>query len=89
LKASCPNPNTKDPFAQSAGIMGYISTQQLPGMLPLWHLRKGTQNAGSADTHDHYFAVGDTQRDVKQNQEGYTLVGIAPIGYVYTPATLP
>ncbi|HXJ39193.1 MAG TPA: Ca2+-dependent phosphoinositide-specific phospholipase C [Bryobacteraceae bacterium] len=86
---ACPNPNTKEPFAQNAGMLGYISTQQLAGMAPLWHLRKGTQNAGSADTHDHYFAVGDAQRDVKRDQEGYTVVGTVPIGYVYTPATLP
>jgi hypothetical protein len=86
---TCPNPNTKEAFAQSAGIMGYISTVQQPGMAPLWHLRKGTQNAGSADTHDHYFAVGDAQRNVKQNNEGYSLVGTTPVGYVYTPATLP
>jgi len=86
---TCPNPNTSEAFAQSAGIIGYISTQQLPGMQPLWHLRKGTSNAGSADTHDHYFAVGDAQRDVKKNNEGYSLVGGAPVGYVYTPTTLP
>jgi len=86
---TCPNPNTREAFAQSAGIIGYISTQQLPGMQPLWHLRKGTYNAGTADTHDHYFAVGDGERDVKLSREGYGLVGRSPIGYVYTPATLP
>ena len=86
---SCPNPNTKEPYAKSAGIVGYIATTQQPNMQPLWHLRKGTQNAGSADTHDHYFAVGNTERDIKQNNEGYSLVGTTPVGYVYTPATLP
>ncbi|MDF0666381.1 MAG: hypothetical protein P0119_09985 [Nitrospira sp.] len=85
----CPNPSTKEPFALGAGIIGYISTTQQPNMQPLWHLRKGTHNAGSADTHDHYFAVGNAERDIKRNQERYSLVGFAPIGYVYTPATLP
>jgi hypothetical protein len=87
--ATCSNANTKDAFGQIAGIIGYISTQRLAGMEPLWHVRKGTHNAGTADTHDHYFAVGDAQRDGKINQEGYSLVGTAPVGYVYTPATLP
>jgi hypothetical protein len=86
---TCPNLNTKEAFAQSAGIIGYISTKQLPGMQPLWHLRKGTYNAGSADTHDHYFAVGDAQRDVKISGEGYSLVGGTPVGWVYTKDSLP
>ena len=89
IDVSCPNPNTKEAFAQNAGLMGYISTQPLPGTQPLWHLRKGTHNAGSADTHDHYFAVGDGERDIKRDQEGYSVVGSAPVGYVYTASTLP
>ncbi len=86
---SCPNPNTKEPYARSGGQIGYIATRPLPETQPLWHLRKGTQNAGSADTHDHYFAVGNAQRDVKINKEGYSLVGPAPVGWVYVQGALP
>jgi hypothetical protein len=86
---SCTNANTKDPYAENEGRIGYIATTQLPGTLPLWHTRKGTQNDGSADTHDHYFAVGDSQRNVKIQNEGYELVGNAPVGWVYTKGKLP
>ena len=82
------NPNTKEAFAKNAGRIGYIATIQLPGTQALWHLRLGTHNNASGDTHDHYFAVGDAQRDVKINS-GYSLVGVQPVGYVYTPSSLP
>lgn len=87
--SSCPNPNTKEPYAKSGGQIGYIASMPLPETQPLWHLRKGTQNVGSADAHDHYFAVGNAQRDVKINKEGYSLVGTAPVGWVYTQGSLP
>jgi hypothetical protein len=89
IDPSCPNPNTKEAYAQNAGRMGYIATKALAGTQPLWHLRKGTHNDGSADTHDHYFAVGNAQRDTKIQQEGYGLVGNVPVGFVYTDGSLP
>jgi hypothetical protein len=86
---ACPNPNTKEPYAKTGGRVGYVATVAVPGTQPLWHLRKGTHNAGSADTHDHYFAVGNAQRDVKIKKEGYNLVGNAPIAWVYMKGQLP
>jgi hypothetical protein len=86
---SCPNDSGLD--ARSSGVMGYLSTQPLAGAQPLYHLRKGTYNAITLgpNTYDHYFAVGDAQRQAKLGM-GYSDVAPAgwtgplpqPLGYV-------
>jgi hypothetical protein len=82
--------NSGDDPGQPNGILGYLSTVKLPNTLPLYHLRKGTENATGIgtmtpehDTHDHYFAVGDGDKQ----KSGYSLFGDQPLGYVY--ASLP
>jgi hypothetical protein len=90
LDPSCPNDN--GPPARSAGILGYLAKDPVPGAEPLYHLRKGTENIVflGPNTHDHYFAVGEAQRAAKR-VAGYEDVAPAgwagplphPVGYVF------
>jgi len=66
----------------NAGIIGFIGTRSThPNMKPLYHLRLGTHNAGSENTHNHYFALGDVERDNVISTYGYELVGL--VGWVF------
>ncbi len=77
--------NSGDDPGEPNGLLGYVSTNDKPNMLPLIHLRKGTENATGPgtgtdehDTHDHVFAVGET---VTLQAAGYEVREV--VGWVY------
>jgi hypothetical protein len=81
---SCPN--TAGPSGMSGGAIGYIytSTSGFDHRKPLFHLRKGTHNAGDSNTHDHVFAVDVSEQAYWMSpDQGYDMVEM--IGYVLTP----
>lgn len=80
LDPSCPNDN--GPAGRSSGVIGYLGTNRMSGAQPLYHLRMGTQNVASPNTHDHYFAVGDAERAAKMAEHGGNgYKDVAPAGY--------
>jgi hypothetical protein len=82
--ASCPN--DKGPAGLNAGYMGAIFNKDLGSMFPLYRLRRGTQNAGSDNTHDHVLAVGLAEATV-WIANGYELV--ETLGFVMKDPTQP
>jgi hypothetical protein len=74
-------PNDRGPLGQNAGVLGYIHTVPALSAFPLYHLRKGTQNAGSDNTHDHYYAIGDSAKQEVIDKYGFELV--ETVGFVY------
>ena len=82
--------NSGDDPGYPNGVLGYVSSAPGAGLAPLYHLRKGTENATGSptltpehDTHDHYFAVGDA--DKASAPSDYTL--FETLGYVALPPT--
>jgi len=73
----------------NGGVAGFIGTRSTnPKMMPLYHLRKGTHNAGSDNTHDHYYALGDAERDAVKASDGYEVAEL--VGWVFpTVESLP
>jgi hypothetical protein len=53
--ASCPN--NRGPQGLNAGAIGNIATQAGGARVPVWHVRKGTFNSGSENTHDHVYVI--------------------------------
>jgi hypothetical protein len=70
---------------QVVRLLGYVATDLTSGSTPLIHLRAGTQNSGTDDTSDHYYAVGE-QDAVGAEARGYTRV--ERLGYVWEASAL-
>jgi hypothetical protein len=80
--ASCPN--DAGPAGLNGGVLGYVyaTSTGYDHLAPLYHVRQGTSNAGSENTHDHVYAVGIVEEQGWVNN-GFSYVG--QVGWVLVP----
>jgi len=74
--------NDKGQNGINGGVIGYLSPNRLDlNQAPLQHYRRGTQNDGSDNTHDHEYQLG-----YPIVPSGYEWV--ETVGWVYLPSTV-